>query len=73
MLKPALCAAALVVAAAVAIPAIAQQSPQGDPPSATHRGRPGRPWPRRGGTAGAAIGRGPAALAPLGGTPPRRR
>jgi hypothetical protein len=34
MLKPALCAAALVVAAAVAIPAIAQQSPQGDNPSA---------------------------------------
>jgi hypothetical protein len=35
MLKPALCAAALVVAAAVAFPAIAQQSPQGDNPSAT--------------------------------------
>jgi hypothetical protein len=34
MLKPVLCAAALTVAAAVAIPAIAQQSPQTDNPSA---------------------------------------
>lgn len=33
MLKPALCAA--VLAAAIAIPAVAQQSPQGDNPSAT--------------------------------------
>jgi hypothetical protein len=35
VLKPTLCAAALVAAAAVAIPAIAQQSPQGAPLSAT--------------------------------------
>jgi hypothetical protein len=35
VLKPALCAAALIAAAAVAIPAIAQQSPQGAPPNAT--------------------------------------
>ncbi|TMJ02694.1 MAG: hypothetical protein E6G97_11645 [Alphaproteobacteria bacterium] len=34
MLKPALCAAALAVTAAIAIPAIAQQSPQGENPSA---------------------------------------
>jgi hypothetical protein len=34
MLKPALCAAVLAVAAAVAIPAVAQQSPQADNPSA---------------------------------------
>src|SRR3954465_8820957 len=34
MLKPALCAAALAVTAAIAIPAIAQQSPQGPDPQA---------------------------------------
>ena len=45
MLKPALCAAALSLAAAVAIPALAQQSPQTDnPPAAT----PGVPGPQAG-------------------------
>jgi len=45
MLKPALCAAALVAAAAVGIPAIAQQSPQGAPPNAAQPspGPDGRP------------------------------
>jgi hypothetical protein len=42
MLKPALCVAALAVAAALSIPAIAQQSPQGDNPSA------GAPAPQAG-------------------------
>src|SRR4051812_3115087 len=41
MLKPALCAAALSLAAAVAIPAIAQQSPQTDNPSAAAPAAPG--------------------------------
>src|SRR3954451_10830738 len=41
MLKPALCAAALSLAAAVAIPAIAQQSPQMDNAPAAGPGTPG--------------------------------
>jgi hypothetical protein len=55
MLKPALCAAALVAAVAIAIPAIAQQPSQGDNPSANSQapqaGQAGRPdW--RGGPMG---------------------
>ena len=76
MLKPALCAAALVVAAAVAIPAIAQQSPQADNPSGAIR-----PLRRRdltaavpaGGIAGAAMTKTGPRWRRWEGTPLRRR
>ena len=62
MLKPVLCAAAL--AAAIAIPAVAQQAPQGDNPSAT----PAQPAPQ-------SEGRGPGwrGYPDEGGPPPRWR
>jgi hypothetical protein len=57
MLKPALCAAGLVVAAAVAIPAIAQQSPQTDNPSANSQSRQAGPEGRGPGWRGGPMGR----------------
>src|SRR4051812_16692958 len=53
MLKPVLCAAALAVSAAVAIPAIAQQSSQGPDPQAAPNAQPtpeerGPRWQGRG-------------------------